>query len=273
MKISIVTISYNQKNYLKQCMDSVLSQRKSLAEIGVELEYIVVDPGSTDGSRELIEGYGDNIITVFEKDNGPADGLNKGFAIATSDVFAYINSDDYFLPNVFKIILKKMEEENCDVFCGHGWIVDADGQRVQRCFSHKFSLAQYALGNCVVMQPSTFFKRNVYLQAGGFNPHNKISWDGELVVDMALQGAKIYRDFGFYSAFRVYDESISGSGKFINKANIQHIKIAEKINSHVSFYKNFPLLQRLLFRLADPKLLLYRIVDQIKNGRRLIPKS
>ncbi|PMX34065.1 hypothetical protein C1Y26_29800 [Pseudomonas sp. MPR-R2A7] len=71
MKISIVTISFNQADYLKKCIDSVLSQHFN------DLEYIVVDPGSTDGSREIIESYGDRLIKVFEKDTGAADGLKE----------------------------------------------------------------------------------------------------------------------------------------------------------------------------------------------------
>ena len=96
MKISIVTISYNQKQYLKACIDSILTQAEC------ELEYIVVDAGSTDGSRELIESYGDQVIKVFERDDGPADGLNKGFACATGEVYGFINSDDYLLPGALK---------------------------------------------------------------------------------------------------------------------------------------------------------------------------
>jgi len=73
MKISIVTISFNQEKYLPACIDSILNQTDC------ELEYIVVDPGSQDGSRAIIDSYGDRIVKVYEKTNGPADGLNRGF--------------------------------------------------------------------------------------------------------------------------------------------------------------------------------------------------
>jgi len=93
MKFSIVTISYNQAQFLEKAILSVLNQE------GVGLEYIVVDPGSTDGSREIIERYRDRFgHVVFEKDHGPADGLNKGFQYATGDVYGYLNSDDVLLP-------------------------------------------------------------------------------------------------------------------------------------------------------------------------------
>jgi len=69
-----------------------------------DVEYIIVDPGSKDGSRELIDSYGNRIIKVYEPDNGPADGLNKGFMRATGEVYGFINSDDFLLPNALKQI-------------------------------------------------------------------------------------------------------------------------------------------------------------------------
>ena len=84
MKFSIVTISYNQAQFLEQAIRSVIEQDYP------DVEYIVVDPGSTDGSREIIERYRDRIDRIiFEPDKGPADGLNKGFAQATGDVFGF----------------------------------------------------------------------------------------------------------------------------------------------------------------------------------------
>ncbi|MEH6542440.1 MAG: glycosyltransferase family 2 protein [Porticoccaceae bacterium] len=271
MKISVVTISFNQREYLKQCMDSVLSQHDELAKIGVQLEYIVVDPGSTDGSRELIESYGDAVIKIFEKDEGPADGLNKGFAIAAGDVFAYINADDYFLEGAFLAAVELFRRNDCDVFSGHGWIVDEYDNRSHRCLSHKFSLKQYALGNCVVMQQSTFFKREAFLNAGGFNENNRVSWDGELMVDMAIAGAKVIRINNFLSCFRVYSTSISGSGDFLEAARVEHVRISEKIltgTMHSMFYR---VLNRIFFRLSDPYYLGVRIFDSMQYGKRVIP--
>src|SRR3546814_9345633 len=88
MRFSVVTISYNQAKFLRRAIDSVLNQS------GVDLEYIVVDPGSSDDSRAIIDSYGDRIgHRVYEPDQGPADGLNKGFAHATGDIYYYLNSD------------------------------------------------------------------------------------------------------------------------------------------------------------------------------------
>ena len=97
MKFSIVTVSFNQRQYLEEALASVLGQDYPA------IEYIVVDPGSTDGSRELIESFRDRLASmIFEPDQGAADGLNKGFQQASGDIFAFLNSDDVLLPGAMK---------------------------------------------------------------------------------------------------------------------------------------------------------------------------
>ena len=120
MKISVVTISYNQKKYLHQCIDSILGQTDC------DLEYIVVDPGSTDGSRELIESYGDRIIKLFAPDKGPADGLNQGVKLATGDVYGFINSDDYLLPDALSHVNRYFSTK------GLGYFVTGQGSLKMR---------------------------------------------------------------------------------------------------------------------------------------------
>ena len=101
MKVSIITISFNQDVYLEYCLRSVIEQDYA------NIEYIVIDAGSTDKSQEIIKSYSDQISTiVFESDNGPADGLNKGNSLATGDIIGYVNSDDILLPGAVSKIVK-----------------------------------------------------------------------------------------------------------------------------------------------------------------------
>lgn len=208
MKFSIVTISYNQARFLEQAIRSVIEQNYP------DIEYIVVDPGSTDRSREIIERYGDRIDKIiFDSDKGPADGLNKGFAQATGDIFGFINSDDYLLPGALSIVSKAfLSAPTKDVLSGHSLIVDANGVERNRFYSRRFSLNRYIYGAAMLAQQSTFFRSYAFREVGGFNVENRITWDGELWVDMAVSGAQFGRIPAFLSAFRIHGNSLTGSG-------------------------------------------------------------
>ncbi len=208
MKFSIVTISYNQARFLEQAIRSVIEQDYP------DVEYIVVDPGSTDGSRQIIERYRDRIDKIiFEPDNGPADGLNKGFAHATGDIFGFINSDDYLLGGALTTVASAFAAApNKDVLSGHALIVDAGGREMNRLYSRRYSPIRNVYGAATLAQQSTFFKAEAYWRTGGFNPENRVAWDGELWLDLALSGAQFGRIRGFLSAFRIHEGAITGGG-------------------------------------------------------------
>src|SRR5690348_10899345 len=125
MKLSVITISFNQGRFLERAIKSVLNQSAD------EIEYIVVDPGSTDGSREIINRYKHRIThAIFEKDDGPADGLNRGFARATGDIYCYLNADDEFCPGAFSDVSSYfLANPKVDVACGHAYVIDAENRR------------------------------------------------------------------------------------------------------------------------------------------------
>jgi len=209
VKISIVTISYNQAQFLEQAILSVLNQEDA------DIEYIVVDPGSTDGSLEIIERYRSQLSKIIlEPDAGPADGLNKGFADATGDLFGFVNSDDILLPGALKKISDAfIAHPGADVISGHALIIDEHGKEIRKCYSEPFSLLGHAYGSTILMQPSTFFRSASFENTGGFNVSNRSNWDGELFVGMAMQGARFELIDRFLSGYRLQPESITSSGK------------------------------------------------------------
>ncbi len=206
MRISIVTISFNQRAYLQAAMESVLSQQYP------GLEYIVVDPGSTDGSRELIEQYADRISRViFEKDAGPPDGLNKGFAHASGDVLGFLNSDDLLEPGSLQAVGDFFARHpECDIACGDGFVVDGEGRRMRHIRARGLTVQRYLHAGSRWMQQSTFFRRRSFQLVHGFNSQNRTSWDGELLIGMIAAGATvgyIHRDL---ACFRIHSASITG---------------------------------------------------------------
>lgn len=209
MKISVVTISFNQAKFLRQCIESVLNQDYP------DIEYIIVDPGSTDGSREIIESYGNRIIKIFEKDNGPADGLNMGFSRATGDIFYFINSDDYVLPNAFSSAASEFAQRpDLDVLLGAGIEVDAQGSWKKNYYPSSVSPKAYVNGAVTLFQQGMFFRSHTFRKTAGFNPSNKTSWDGELLLSFMLKNFRFKRIMKHLAAFRIYPESITGSQRF-----------------------------------------------------------
>ncbi len=257
MKISIVTISYNQVQFLRECIESVLSQKD------IDLEYIVVDPGSTDGSRELIDSYGDRLIRIYENDKGPADGLNKGFAIATGKIYGYLNSDDMLLPNALsKINSIFSAESEVDVVYGHGYVIAEDGVIVRKCYSDRFSLVAAAYGAAIVIQPSTFFRKTAFQKVGGFNVDNRSNWDGELFIDLARAGCRLSRLDVFLSKYRIHSAGITGSGRLEELHKKHGRNMFEKIMGRAPRYPDAWIAQVYRFKkhLSHPRSTIERIV-------------
>ena len=267
MKISIVTISYNQEQFLEKAILSVIKQNYP------DLEYIIVDPGSTDGSREIIEKYRDHIDHIlFEPDKGPADGLNKGFQQATGEIWGYLNADDMLAYQTCQKVNDFFTcHQNIDVVSGHGYIVDENDKMLHKIFSHQFDLKSYAMHCCVLVQQSTFFRPQLFNQVGGFNKTNLVCWDGELMVDYALSGAKFAVVHDYWSYFRVYPNSITTSSYFDQARQAEHERIMNKIGVQTVGIWDYRW-QWLLTRIQQPVTSLLRIIDGIKNPQRALPK-
>nr|WP_321510706.1 glycosyltransferase [uncultured Celeribacter sp.] len=207
IELSIVTISFNQDEFLGECLDSVVSQ---MCE-GVE--YIVVDPGSEDGSRQRIESYGSKIRPVFEPDSGPADGLNNGFREARGEYLFFLNADDILLPGAVDAMLEAIRsDKRSDVFCFGGYLVDRDLNRLRAMRTFRFSAQRFCRGNTSIYQQGLLFSAEKFQEISGFNKHNRTCWDAELAVRMSLAGATFEDRPNRISYFRIYETSITGSG-------------------------------------------------------------
>lgn len=228
MKVSIVTISYNQGRFLEDCLRSVLEQDYP------DIEYIVIDAGSSDESLAIIDRYADKITKVIkEPDQGPADGLNKGFACATGDIYGFVNADDVLLPGgVSAIVAKFKASPKTDVVYGNGLELDAEGVQIQRVWSTPWNVKAHAYRAGVTVQPATFFTAESFLQVGGFNIKNRTCWDAELFVDMALKGARFAPLNAFVAAYRMYPGTVSSEVRWGGRGAIfeaENRRIFEKI--------------------------------------------
>ncbi|WFN37127.1 glycosyltransferase [Methanomicrobium antiquum] len=178
-KISIITPSYNQGSFLEETMRSVLLQNYP------NLEYIILDGGSTDNSVEIIQKYDEYIdFWVSEPDNGQADAIYRGIEMATGDIVAYINSDDIYYPGAFfKVAKEFIKNPDSGWLTGRTVFVDeySNPKSDQPRYLPINMFNMVYLGN-FVMQPSTFWKKELFLSVGGFDKNLRFSFDYELFL-------------------------------------------------------------------------------------------
>ncbi|MFN0316757.1 MAG: glycosyltransferase family 2 protein [Burkholderiales bacterium] len=226
--ISIVTLSYNQGKFLEECITSVLGQDCEGAE------YIVVDPGSADDSRDIIGRHASGIAKVLlDPDDGPADGLNKGFGCATAGLFGYLNADDRLCPGALNFVVQYFAAHpRVDVLCGSIRIIGENGKAsLRRRTADAFDVRRYVAGICTVGQQATFFRRKAFYRAGGFNTANRIAWDGELLVDLALSQARFATTRRVLGDFRIYNDSITGSASYRQRLDAYQRRLEEKLRA------------------------------------------
>jgi len=185
LKVSIVTISLNSADTLEDTILSVLNQSYD------NLEYIVVDGASSDGSMEIIEKYRDQIDTIIsEPDEGIYYAMNKGISLATGDVIGILNSDDTYADNeIIEKVVEKMEETGTDSLYGDLNYVDRNSPDsvVRRWKSGKFKRAFFLKG-WMVPHPTFFVKKFVYVKYGLFNTKLRTSADYEFMLRVLYKG-------------------------------------------------------------------------------------
>ena len=178
--ISIITPSYNQARYLEETIVSVLSQNYP------NLEYIIIDGGSTDGSVEIIKKYESHLkYWVSEKDKGQSHAINKGFNKANGDILAWINSDDYYLPDAFNTIATASIKfpNSLWFYAGTYWLSNNNQSYVGGIEDPE--IASWYL-KCLVSQPGVFWRRKIWDQVGSLVDENMhFSFDYDLWLKFA----------------------------------------------------------------------------------------
>lgn len=184
MKLSIVTPSFNQGEFLEQTILSVLNQNYE------NLEYIIIDGGSTDESVDVIRRYEDHLAYwVSEKDRGQVHAINKGLERVTGDVVAYLNSDDLYLPGAFAAVVEHFNENpECEWLCGDTMMFGEKGHRTELITSEVPKSAAHCLSWAYLApQPGMFWKREL-VQSRGFDEKWNYVFDHELYVRLLLAG-------------------------------------------------------------------------------------
>lgn len=182
MKVSIVTASFNSANTIRDTIDSVLRQTYH------DIEYIVKDGGSTDGTVDILKEYEPKFCGrmkwITEKDKGIYDGMNKGILMSTGDVVGTLNSDDFFTDeHVIENMVKAMEEKKVDAVYGDiHFVKNSDLKTNIRYYSSKHFRPFWLRFGFMPAHPSFYLKRDVYEKAGLYKTDYKIGSDFEMMV-------------------------------------------------------------------------------------------
>ncbi len=237
MKFSIITPSYNNDKYISQTIDSVLSQ-----EGDFEIEYIIMDGGSTDNTVNILKKYEEKISMCFEsrhitfkwfseKDNGMYDAINKGFSLATGDIYAWINADDIYLPGAFNVV-----EKGFKTYPQIKWLKGITSYINE--FSTIFELGKCYLYNqdwikqgiygkeiYFIQQDSVFWSSDLWKKVGKIDTTFKLAGDYYLWTHFSVN-SPLYTIKAYLSCFRKHTNQLSH--------NIEaYKKECEKISPHV----------------------------------------
>jgi glycosyltransferase involved in cell wall biosynthesis len=209
--VSIVTPSYNQARFLEETIRSVLLQGYP------DIEYLILDGGSTDGSVELIRKYEPYLTYwVSERDQGQADAINRGWRRSTGDIIAYLNSDDVYAPGAIQRAVEYLvtHPEAVAVIGGYQ-LIDESGKVLRVVPGAEFSLKSELRGNSVC-QPTVFIRRGPLFEVGLLDPVLHYVMDFELWLKLGLCG-QIGHVSGTQALFRIVSsaKSLSQVGRFL----------------------------------------------------------
>ena len=176
LTISIVTPSLNQGNFLAETIQSVLCQ------ISDQVEYLVIDAGSTDNSLDLLRRNFSSLKWVSEPDRGQADAINKGFRMARGDILGWLNADDLLCPGALQEVAHQFtEDQHLMLLYGNAHHVDEHGHFLEAYPSADFQLERFSY-QCFICQPACFFRRSLLEAAGFLDPELHFALDLDLWI-------------------------------------------------------------------------------------------
>ncbi len=173
--VTVVTPSYNQAKYIRATIESVLSQDYP------NVEYIVMDGGSTDGTADVVREYSSRLTWMSERDRGQADAINKGFRLARGEILAWLNSDDIILPGAISKAVEALEaDRSLGAVYGEGYQMDEDGSfRCRFPWTEPFNLWKLVYVLDYILQQTVFFRKAALEEVGFLNEdlHFAMDWD------------------------------------------------------------------------------------------------
>ena len=273
-KISIITPSFNQGDFIEATIRSILLQNYA------NLEYIIIDGGSTDQTMQIIDKYKDWIdIIISEKDNGQSDAINKGWLLATGQITTWINSDDYLAPNCLNEIAKLSQlstnTNTNTIFAGN--VINFNDYKnttfkfLQRNISFE-NVIRFWDNKCNWHQPGLFFPMKLIKEKNFLNTKFHYSMDFDLLCKILPDSKVIYSDKDF-TFFRLHDLSkgVSSPQKTINEKVFIAIQYWNQLEKPITLKDKFKF-YIWLFKYLSKSILYFNFNFKLKNIITLISK-
>jgi glycosyltransferase involved in cell wall biosynthesis len=241
--ISVVMPSFNKVNYIEKSILSVLNQNYQ------NIELIIIDGGSEDGTVEIIKKYNEFIsYWVSEKDNGQSNALNKGFKKTNGEILCWLNSDDLFLPGTLKTASQTLTKNSKKKICYGDWLsIDADDKIIDRHFAFNLSVNHLKYEGFNFNAQSLFWRREVHETFSGFDTKLNKTMDYQMMIEFSIKQTKqaFIRIEKPLAAFRRY--AGQKTGIYGEEENNEHQYLSVKYE-YADKYKFFGKLKRFFFR-------------------------
>jgi glycosyltransferase involved in cell wall biosynthesis len=218
-RITIVTPSFNQGRYLEQTILSVLNQNYP------NLEFIVMDGGSTDNSVQILQNY-QEYLTYWQssRDEGQASAIVAGFRMGSGEILAYLNSDDLYLPYTLKKVGAFLKANpTVQVMYGDCLIIDSNNRVVRRVYPPEFDARIFLYENQIIPQPASFWRHQLYLKVGGITPELQFCMDYDLLMKFVLAGETPVSLSDVLSAFRKHGDTKSSRLQSVQREEYRRI--------------------------------------------------
>lgn len=280
--VSIITPSYNQGQFIEETIKSVLQQDYC------NIEYIVIDGGSTDQTLDILRRYSERIKWISEPDKGQGDAVNKGIQMACGSIIGWLNSDDTYIEGAVSSVVSYFNNHhNTSMVYGEAYYTNERGKIIGRYLTEKFSTLRLA-EQCFICQPATFFTKEIFERSGKINQTYQLSMDYELWMRIAKLGkiaylpkylatSRMYKTNKTLSRKReAFQESFKALKKHYNYIPIEwlagrHGYVAFMFKTYKGFVYYFIVIVLFLrYNLMNPKYILQQILIRSRKCLRRV---
>ena len=233
MKITVITVVWNNVEFIRDCIESVLNQNYS------NIEYIIIDGGSSDGTLEVIKEYEDRIsLSISEPDKGLYDAMNKAIGLSTGEVISILNSDDVFHDDrvISKVMKKFLKEDKLEVLLGGVNLVKRNNiDEIVRLYPAKRFKPWHLYFGIAPPHPGAFIKSSIYEKYGIYNTSFDLAADFDLFVRILLLNRNVYYAIDLKTVkMRIGGKSTLGFGANLKSSH----EIYSSLKSHCLFASN-----------------------------------